>query len=324
MARSYGYSAKSAPEVSSNDAREEVERRVERDLRDEPRPDGLDDIIEENDSAFDEDATASLDRDDIQNADEKKSEGKQEKDDEIVDEFSANMKPKTRRIGIIVGVIVGVLALLLMGYLALARTGILNRFIHRDDYLEQGVDDYIENERNLDWQRDGETQQDGESTLEAETGDKEELDEAALQAIADEKRASEADKTEGSAETKSEGEKTSDESADAKSEDSGKSDAPKSVNDELTSYDEGYSLSEGVADTSGDTLVIRGKLRNDTEDVHENVSLGLYLMDQNGTVVGLAVASTDKVEPGAVWEWEAKTDVETSKVFRFEKAEVRF
>lgn len=324
MARSYGYSAKSAPEVSSNDAREEVERRVERDLRDEPRPEELDDIIEENDSAFDEDATASLDRDDIQNADEKKSEDKQEKDDEIVDEFSANMKPKTRRIGIIVGIIVGVLALLLMGYLALARTGLLNRFIHRDDYLEQGANDYYEHEANLNWMANGDTQQDGESTLEAETGDKEELDEAALQAIADEKRASEADKTEGSAETKSEGEKTSDESADAKSEDSGKSDAPKSVNDELTSYDEGYSLSEGVADTSGDTLVIRGKLRNDTEDVHENVSLGLYLMDQNGTVVGLAVASTDKVEPGAVWEWEAKTDVETSKVFRFEKAEVRF
>lgn len=88
--------------------------------------------------------------------------------------------------------------------------------------------------------------------------------------------------------------------------------------------EEGYSITDCIADTSQDNIIIRGKVRNDTEDTHNNVSLGVYLMDADGTAIGLASATVAEIKPGATWTFEATSDVASGDVHRFQLAEVNF
>lgn len=92
----------------------------------------------------------------------------------------------------------------------------------------------------------------------------------------------------------------------------------------FTEHVEGYAINEAVADTSGDTLKVKGQLINLTDGDRGPCAVGYQLYDKDNVAIGFASIACDTVKAGDVWNFTADSDVPTGQVHRFELVEVRF
>lgn len=118
--------------------------------------------------------------------------------------------------------------------------------------------------------------------------------------------------------------------ADTSSDDSGEGDSetkapePTSALDDIVDTGNGYGVSKLVADSSSETISLRGRIRNLGKDMRENVALGIYLYDGDGSVIGVATGFVDRIEPGETCEFVATSEIATADVGSVALAEVRW
>ena len=94
--------------------------------------------------------------------------------------------------------------------------------------------------------------------------------------------------------------------------------------DEISDTGHGYGVTKLLADPTSETISLRGRIKNLGEDVREKVAIGVYLYDRDGSVIGVATGFVDRIEPGAVAEFVATSDVATADVANVALAEVRW
>lgn len=94
--------------------------------------------------------------------------------------------------------------------------------------------------------------------------------------------------------------------------------------DEIVDTGNGYGVTKLLADDSSESISLKGRIKNLGEELRENVAIGVYLYDRDGSVIGVATGFVDRIEPGEVADFVAKADIATSDVANVALAEVRW
>jgi flagellar basal body-associated protein FliL len=86
---------------------------------------------------------------------------------------------------------------------------------------------------------------------------------------------------------------------------------------------EDYTISEEAADTSSQyDYAITGILTNNTDKTLSYIQVEYVLYDADGNQVGTALANTNNLKAGGTWKYKASSLVDTSKVAKYERAEI--